>query len=273
MQAASREARTTLRTQVESVLARFSAIDGMSALAGELYSVADLLTAQPRLRRRLADPASPAAARKGLADQLLQGKISASALSVIGSAVSQRWSTAWDLVDGIESSGDDVLLAAAEKAQVIDEVEDELFRLERVLDAESNLATLLDEVTAAPQRRVELIDQIIGSKVHPLTLALVRHAVTTQRKRSIRLALDDLIEAAGDRRERSVARVLSAVPMTDRQQNALADKLSELYGRRIEVRYAVDRSIRGGLVVRIGDEIIDGSVASRLIQVRSAFAG
>jgi F-type H+-transporting ATPase subunit delta len=88
----------------------------------------------------------------------------------------------------------------------------------------------------------------------------------------VRLAIDDLIEAAGVRRERSVARVISAAPMTDQQQSALADKLTQLYGRRIEVRYALNPSIRGGLVVRVGDEVIDGSVASRLIQIRNAFA-
>ncbi len=272
MQSASREASAGLRAQVESVLGRFSSTDGLAGLADELYSIGGLLNAQPRLRRRLADPASSAEARKGLAEQLLQGKVSASALSVAGEAVSQRWSTAWDLVDALEASGDDVLFAAAEKAGVIDEVEDELFRFERIIDAESGLATLLDEVTATPERRVGLLDQVVGGKVHPLTLALIRHAVVAQRKRSIRLALDDLIEAAGVRRERYVARVISAVPMTDQQQSALADQLSDLYGRRIEVRYAIDPSIRGGLVVRVGDEVIDGSIASRMAQIRSAFA-
>ncbi|HZZ95413.1 MAG TPA: F0F1 ATP synthase subunit delta [Jatrophihabitantaceae bacterium] len=272
IQAASRQALASVRVQVESVLGRFSSTDGLAGLADELYSIGGLLTKQPRLRRRMADPASSAEARKALAEHLLQGRVSASALSVAGEAVSQRWSTAWDLVDALEASGDDVLLAAAEKAGVIDEVEDELFRFERIIDAESGLATLLDEVTASTERRVGLLEQVLGGKVHALTLALVRHAVVAQRKRSVRLALDDLIEAAGVRRERYVARVISAVPMTDHQQGALADQLSQLYGRRIEVRYAIDPSIRGGLVVRVGDEIIDGSVAARLAQIRNAFA-
>ena len=115
MQSASREALATVRTQVDAVLSRFSATSGLIGLAGELYSVAELLTAQPRLRRRLADPASSPESRQGLSDQLLQGKISASALGVVDAAVTQRWSAAWDLVDGIESSGDDVLLAAADR--------------------------------------------------------------------------------------------------------------------------------------------------------------
>jgi F-type H+-transporting ATPase subunit delta len=272
MQAASREASASVRAQVESVLPRFSSTDGLTGLADEFYAVANLLTAQPRVRRRLADPASSPDDRKALADRLLTGKVSASALAVVSSAVSQRWSQAWDLVDAIESSGDDVLLAAAEKNDLSDEIEDELFRFERILDAESGLSTLLDEVTASPERRIQLLDSVIGDKVNPLTLALIRHAVATQRKRSVRLAIDDLIEAAGARRERSVARVISAVPMTDQQQSNLADKLTELYGRRIEVRYAINPSIRGGLVVRVGDEVIDGSIVSRLNQIRSAFA-
>src|SRR6478672_2650091 len=114
MQAASREAMGAVRAQVNSVLGRFSTTSGLVGLAEELYSVADLLTAQPRLRRRLADPASPPEQRTGLAEGLLTGKISASAMSVVDGAVAARWSAAWDLVDAIETSGDDVLLAAAE---------------------------------------------------------------------------------------------------------------------------------------------------------------
>lgn len=272
MQAASREALAAVRAQLATVLGRFSSTDGLTGLADELYAVADLLTRQPRLRRRLADPAAGVAERTGLADALLKNRLTASAVAVVDSAVSQRWSTAWDLVDGIETSGDDVLLAAATKEGVMDSVEDELFRLERILDNESGLTTLLDEATVPGEARAGLLDRLVTGKVHPVTLALVRHAVRTERKRSILLAIDDLIDAAGARRARSVARVVSAIELTDQQQGNLAEKLSQIYGREIDVRYAVDPSLRGGLVVRIGDELIDGSVASRLNTIRNAFA-
>jgi F-type H+-transporting ATPase subunit delta len=272
MHSASREALKQLREQVSSVLGRFSSTEGLIGLAQELYAVADLLTGQPRLRRRLADSAAAPHHRSGMADTLLEGKISASALSVVELAVSVRWSSAWDLVDALETSGDDVLLAAADSAGVLDDVEDELFRLERILDAQSNLTTLLDQAAVDGGTRAKLLDSVIADKVNQVTLALVRHAVVTQRKRGILLAVDDLIESAGARRERSVARVISAVDLSAQQERALADKLSELYGRRIEVRFAIDPSVRGGLVVRVGDEIIDGSVLSRLNQIRSAFA-
>jgi F-type H+-transporting ATPase subunit delta len=259
--------------RVAAALHLVSPTEDMTDLAQECYAVAGLLTRQPRLRRRLADPTLTADARKNLATGLLRGKISDDALSVVEFAVAQRWSGPWDLVDAFASSGDDVLLAAAESEGVLDALEDELFRLERILDAESGLTGLLDEATVDPARRAALLDSVISNKVHPLTLLLVRQAVTSQRKRSVLLAIDGLIEAAGARRQRSVARVVSAVELSDQQQGDLAEGLSRLYGRRIEVRHAVDPAVRGGLIVHIGDEVIDGSVASRLTELRATFAG
>jgi len=270
--AASREALVALRPEVESVIGRFSAEDGFTGLADELYGVAGVLDAQPRLRRMLADPASPASARQELIESLVGDKVSASALAVAKAAVAQRWSSPWDLLDAIESSADDVLLAAAEHAGVINTVEDELFRLERILDTESALTAILDEAGADITRRQALLESLIGGKVHALTAALVRHAVASGRKRSVLLALDDLVEAAAARRERSIARVISAVALSSAQQSALASRLAEIYGRNIDVRLTIDPTIRGGLVVRVGDEIIDGSVSARQSEVRGAFA-
>ncbi|MCW2497784.1 F0F1 ATP synthase subunit delta [Jatrophihabitans sp.] len=270
--AASREALATLRPETDSVISRFSAEDGFTGLADELYAVAGLLEAQPRLRRMLADPAATASARVALAESLIGGKVGASASQVVTAAVGLRWSSAWDLLDAIETTADDVLLAAAEKAGVIETVEDELFRLERILDVESALTTLIDEAAADVTRRQNLLESVVAGKVHALTSALLRHAVASGRKRSILLALDDLVEAAAARRERSIARVITAVELDANQQRALEGRLSSLYGRRIDVRYTIDPSIRGGLVVRVGDEVIDGSISARLTQARDAFA-
>jgi F-type H+-transporting ATPase subunit delta len=270
--AASREALAALRPEVEAVLGRFSTEDGFTGLADELYGVAGVFDAQPRLRRMVADPAAPSAARAQLAESLFGSRIGASALTIVKAAAGLRWSSPWDLLDAIESSGDDVLLAAAEQSDVISTVEDELFRLERILDSESSLTTLLDEAIVDVARRQGLLDGLINGKVHPLTEALVLHAVASTRKHNILLALDDLVEAAAARRSRSVARVISAVALSDAQQTALSARLTSIYGRSIDVRLTVDPTIRGGLVVRVGDEIIDGSVAARQTEVRSAFA-
>jgi F-type H+-transporting ATPase subunit delta len=101
---------------------------------------------------------------------------------------------------------------------------------------------------------------------------LLGHAVQSLNKRTIGASVRGLLDAAGARRARSVARVLSAIELTAAQQQRLAVALSELYGRSITVLTAVDATVRGGLVVRVGDEIIDGSVAARLASVRNALA-
>jgi F-type H+-transporting ATPase subunit delta len=270
---ASRESLAELQQRLEAVTTRFSTSDGLSGLAQELHAVAQLLMTQPRLRRALADGSTAAERRAELASRLLENKVSASALQVVREAVSLRWSSPWDLVDALELVAADVLFVAAEGDRVLDQVEDELFRFERVLDSQSELAVLLDEATVSPQRRVQLLDALAADKVHPVTAELLRHAITSGRKHSVGLAIDDLLVRAAKRRNRSVAKVISAVDLTPEQQDRLTAALSELYHRPISVRTAVDPTVRGGLVVRIGDEIIDGSVAARMLQARAALAG
>ena len=277
MRSASRQALEELRSQEEAVFGGPShsgvSADTLTTVAGELYSVADLLVAQPRLRRTLGDPATPADSRAELAARLLQGKLSPQALELTQAAIRLRWSSPWDLTDALEGAGDDALFATAEKDGSLDRVEDELFRFERILQAEGDLAALLDEYGTPAERRVGLLDSVVGGKVSAVTLALLHHAVTSQRKRSVGLAIDDLLEKAAERQERSVARVISAVTLTEAQQTRLAAALTAMYGRAISVRSAVDPSVRGGLVVRVGDEVIDGSIATRFAEARAALAG
>lgn len=273
MRSASRQALEALRAQENEVYGGRVSADTLTTIADELYSVADVLVSQPRLRRTLGDPSSSPEARAGLVDTLVAGQISKHALALVKAAVSLRWSTPWDLTDAIEGAGDDALFAAAEKGNNLARVEDELFRFERILHSDGELSGLLDEFSVDPARRAALLDSLTKSKVSPITLALLHHAVASQRKRSVALAIDDLLESAAARQERSVARVVSAVPLNDAQTDRLAAALSEMYGRAISVRTALDPDVRGGLVVRVGDEVIDGSIATRFASARAALAG
>jgi F-type H+-transporting ATPase subunit delta len=272
IRSASRRALSELRERQQIVLEAASSAT-LTDLAGELYGIADLLVTQPRLRRLLGDPATSAEARVALVNQLLTGKAGDGTVKITKAAVALRWSTPWDLTDALEYAGDDALFAAAEQDGILDTVEDELFRLERILDGAGNLTGLLDEQSAPGERRAELLDRLIRRKVTPVTERLLRHAVASQRKRSIVLAIDDLLQRAAERQQRSVARVISARPLTSRQEQRLAKALSDMYGRKVSLRTAVDPSVQGGLVVRIGDEVIDGSVATRLARARTALAG
>jgi F-type H+-transporting ATPase subunit delta len=271
-QSASRESLAALRERLDGVTGRFSTESGLMEFASELYSVAELLHGQPRLRRLVADPATTPEARSDLIGRLLEGKVGASALTLVKDAVALRWSSPWDLVNGLEHVADDALLAAAEQARSLDEVEDELFRFERVLDGDSQLVTLLDDAVVPAARRIGLLNDLLEAKVSPVTLALVQHAVASGRRAGIEASLDALLDAAAARRDRSVARVISAVALTDAQESRLAAVLADMYGHPISVRTAVDPAIQGGLIIRVRGEVIDGSVSSHLAAARAALA-
>jgi F-type H+-transporting ATPase subunit delta len=268
----SRASLDTLRTDVEGAISGLSSTD-RSALSEQLAAVGGLLTAQPRLRRALADASARPDARSGLATSILQNKIGSSAMAVTQIAVRLQWSSPWDLVDAIEQAADDILLYDAEQAGSLGEIEDELFRFERILEAEPELTTLLDSAAQPADRRVGLLRDLVSGKVTPVTLQLLDHMIRSGRRRGVTAAIGRLLEDAAVRQDRSVARVVSAVPLTDAQESRLAAVLSEQFGRRISVRTAVEPGIRGGLMIRIGDEVIDGSVSTRLAAARTAVTG
>ncbi|SOD73312.1 ATP synthase F1 subcomplex delta subunit [Jatrophihabitans sp. GAS493] len=269
--AASRAALDELRRQFDVVVGSASA-EELIALSGELHSIGNLLASQPQLRRALGDASTVAETRSDLISSLLGLQVTGRANDVARAAVALRWSSPWDLADAIELTADEALLIAAEKQGTLDEVEDELFRFERVLDAEGTLTTLFDDATATVARRSDLLGSVIGGKVSAITQQLLEHAIGTTRKRSIVLAIDDLLESAARRQDRSIARVTSAVPLAEAQQTRLAETLSGIYGKQISLRVAIDSSIRGGLIIKLGDEVIDGSVAHKLTAARAALA-
>ena len=273
MRSASRQALAKLRETQASEVGPRSAAATFTTLAGELYGIAALLIAQPRLRRTLGDGATDAEGRGKLLDALVGRQVGEHALAVARAAVGLRWSSPWDLTDALESAGDDALFGAAEREKELDQVEDELFRFERILQDDGELTGMLDEYTVDAERRTGLLDSLLDGKVTEVTATLLRHAVSSQRKRSILLAIDDLLEQAAARQQRSVARVIAAAPLSEAQQSRLASVLSDMYGREISIRTALDPSLRGGLVVRVGDEVIDGSIAARINGAKTTLVG
>lgn len=273
MRSASRQALVTLQQERDAAVNGRESAAALTTIARELYAIADVLVENPRLRRALADVASAPEARVSLLEAVFAGKVGEHALKVASAAVALRWSSPWDLTDSLEATGDDSLFAAAEKNRELDQVEDELFRFERILQGDGEVIGLLDEQNIEAARRNAFLDALVGGKVSDPTLELLHHAVASDRKRSILLAIDNLLEQAAERQDRSIARVVSASPLSDEQQQRLSATLGEMYGRAISLRMALDPSLRGGVVIRIGDEVIDGSVAARLVEARSALAG
>jgi F-type H+-transporting ATPase subunit delta len=269
LQATSRDSLAGVAERLEGRIAPLSAGERQQ-LGEQLYAVTRLLAAERTLRRALSDPATSSEQRKRLAESVLNGKISSVALETVGDLVSARWSGPADLVEAAESLARQALLAAAEKQRALDGVEDQLFRFGRILDREPALASLLSDTEVPADKRVALLDEVLGDKVYPVTAALLRETVRTPRGRHLDVTAEELADLAAARRDRSVARVRTAVALSDAQEQRLTGTLTRLYGRDMSLQVELDESLLGGMVIRVGDEVVDGSVAGKLAAARRA---
>jgi F-type H+-transporting ATPase subunit delta len=233
-------------------------------LSDELFAVVSLLTTQGSLRRALSDPGVAAEAKQRLVDNLLSGKISDAALELVRSTAGSRWSEPRDVVDALEAAAVDAALARAESDGKLDEVEDELFRFERIVDGEPQLRAALTDRNLPADRKRDLLHRLLEGKASPVTLALVERAVLYPRGRTIERVLDEFTKFAAQRRSRLIARVTSAVPLSDDQQQRLTQALSREFGNDVRLQLVVDATIVGGITVRVGDELLDASVLRQL---------
>lgn len=262
MQGASREALGVVRDS----LGQASAVS-TAEVGGELLSVAALLSREAPLRTALADNGSTPQRRGELASTVFDGRVSAPAVSVLTAAVGQRWSRPRDLVEAVEILGAEALLTHAERDGRIDQVEEELFRFARVLESSSDLQIMLSDPAVSGESKSAVVVDLLSERAQPETVELVRHLVTHPGG-PVDDRLADLVQLAATRRELLLADVRAPVPLTEEQQVRLAAALARIYSQQVTVAVSVDPDLLGGAVVRIGDEIIDGSIASRMAQAR-----
>jgi F-type H+-transporting ATPase subunit delta len=267
LRAASRESLADLNARLDAFVDQVGAPE-LDRLGDELFAVTQLLAGQPGLRRHLADPSVAESARTGFAERLFGDKIERPSLEALSAAVAARWSRPVDLVDALETLARNATLGVAEKGDRLDDVEDELFRFGRILDREPELGGLLADIGTPADGRVALLDRLLDGKVSPTTVALLRQAVRLPRGRHLDTVAEDLAELAAARRQRSMARVLTPVRLAPEQEDRLRDTLTRLYGRPMSLQIELDEALLGGLVVRVGGEVIDGSVAGRLEAAR-----
>ncbi|MFF0436116.1 F0F1 ATP synthase subunit delta [Streptomyces sp. NPDC004327] len=271
MNGASREALSAAREALDALTDNTSVDAGK--LAGELAAVTALLDREVSLRRVLTDPAQAGEAKAELAQRLLAGQVGGEAVDIVSGMVRSRWSRSRDLVDGVEELANIADLTAAQKANGLDDVEDELFRFGRIVSSSTELRSALTDKKATATAKGELLRSLLGGKVNAVTERLVVRLVTQPRGRSLEAGLESLSKLAAARRDRMVAVVTSAVPLTDQQKQRLGAVLAKLYGRQMHLNLDVDPTVLGGIVVRVGDEVINGTIAERLDEATRRLAG
>jgi F-type H+-transporting ATPase subunit delta len=160
------------------------------------------------------------------------------------------------------------LLEVARAEGHLAEVEDELFRFARTFEGNDDLRMALSDRTLPAERRVAVVEELLGEKALQTSVALASFVVSAGRANELAQVVDRFVELAAAERKQAVAEVRSAIPLEPDQIERLREALNRATDKNVEVKVIVDPSVMGGIVATIGDIVIDGSVRHRLEQLK-----
>lgn len=167
----------------------------------------------------------------------------------------------------------DALFAVAQAEDELEQVEAQLYAFAKLLEREPRLREALVDPMLPVENKRGLIRDSLGERANPVAANLLGFLVEQGRARELGRIVEGLVEVAAERRQHQLAEVRSAVPLDEGQRGRLAEALSKATGREVEVKVIVDPSVIGGVVAKVGGEIFDGSIRSRLAEARQHLAG
>jgi F-type H+-transporting ATPase subunit delta len=242
----------------------------IETLAGDLFGVVDALDSSAALRRALSDPGTPEGARRGLAHGVLDGKVSAPAVNVVAEAAAVRWPGARTFVAALERQALRAELAKADAAGQLEDTEDELFRFARLVASNPGLREAVGDRQVDRVRRQDLIGDLLDGRATDSTIVLAKRAVLA-RERTFDHTLESYVNLAAEQKNRLVATVRVARPLTPEQAERMKAALARQAGRPVFVQVVLDPQVIGGVRVDLGDEVIEGTVAAKLEEARRLF--
>jgi F-type H+-transporting ATPase subunit delta len=266
----SRNSLAATREVLDKSLAGLSG-DAASALSADLFAVVNALGQNVALRRAITDPSRHALEKESLLKDLFGSRISDKALAIAATAVSNRWSSPSDLLIATEQIAIEAEAGAANSRGELDKLEEEIFSFGRALVANQDLRNALNGNPDANAEKKALVDQVLKSATSS-TRALVAQVVNGLWGRNIEGALSDIAHATGEHRNLVVAHVQSAIELTADQKAKLAAALSKQVGQAVRVNVETNPKVVGGVSIRFRDELIDGTVISRMAEASQALA-
>ncbi len=267
----------SLSTALADLQARLS---GASLqLAQELFGILGTVDSSAGLRRALTDPSRSAAEKSALVSALVQGKVSAEAETIVSQLAASRWSAARDLGDALETLAATVAIAVAENPSAaaasgitgLEQLENDLFDFNRTVEASHDVQGALAEPQAAGAAKTALALKLVPSASEEAKL-LISQAVLNPRGVKPTKLVERFAILAAQRQQRWIATVTVSRPLEQQQLERLQAGLNSLYGRELKVNMSVDPALIGGVRVRVGDEVVDASVITRLGELRRQLA-
>jgi F-type H+-transporting ATPase subunit delta len=258
----------------ESRLSSLDALlDGVAiddSFASDLFAVVDALESSPTLRRAVTDPGAPEGARKALVHGLLDGKVSEAVATFVGVAAEMRWAGGRTFAAALDRQAVRAQLIMADRDGSLEDTEDELFRFARTVEANPDLRNALGDRSVPLDKRQDLVGELLAGRATDSTITLAKRAVRA-RERTFAHTIEGYVTLAAAHKNRVVATVRVATPLNSEQRERLRASLAKQVGREVAMQEIIDPSVLGGIRVELGDEIIEGTVASRLDEARRLF--
>jgi len=263
MGSATREALAHSRTALAALGAKANLTTGE-----ELLAAGRVIGDSAQLRAALVDFSVGASEKTSIIDAVF-ASIGAEARSILATAATSTWSSDEDLLAGIEELGFRIIAASAKGTSTI---ESELFTFGTAVNSDPELELAVSSKLGSAEAKAALVAQLVSGKASPQTLAILQHLVQQPRGRRIAELLRDAASVVADEAGLAVATVTTASAISPAQLDRLAKSLAGSYGRELRINHVIDPAIVGGIRVQLGDEVIDGTVATRINELRLQLA-
>jgi F-type H+-transporting ATPase subunit delta len=263
MRSATREALAATRAVLADLGEQVDLASGEQILAA-----GRAIAGAPQLLGLFSDPTADPAGKKVVVDRVFAAQSDVTR-AVLTAVVVARWSSHDDLLAGIEDAG---VRAVAATTSSSTNIEAELFEFEKAVRSDANLELALGTKLGGPSEKAALVQRLIGSKASEQTVAILTHLVQQPRGRRIGELVRDASDIIADQANKLVATVFTARPLEAGQEARIARGLEQKYGRAVTLNHVVEPSIVGGVRVQVGDDVIDGTVSSRLADLKLQLA-
>jgi F-type H+-transporting ATPase subunit delta len=263
--------RSATREALASTRAVLADLGGAADLAAgqEILASGRAIAGAPQLLGLFSDATADPAGKKVVIDRVFASQSDATR-AVLTAVAGSRWSSHDDLLAGIEDAG---IRAVAATADASVDLDGEFFAFENAVRSDANLELALGTKLGSPAEKAALVERLLGGKASAQTIAILSHLVQQPRGRRIGELVRDASDIVADQADKLVATVFTAQPLDAGQTARVARGLQTKYGRAVSINSVVDPAIVGGVRVQIGDDVIDGTVSSRLADLKLQLAG
>jgi F-type H+-transporting ATPase subunit delta len=201
---------------------------------------------------------------------LLDGKVDRAVAEFVAEAATLRWAGGRTFAAALERQAVRAQLITADRTGELEDTEDQLFRFARLVESAPDLSNVLADRAIDRSRRQDLVGDLLGGRATESTIVLAERAVAA-RERTFAQTIEGYVTLAAAQKNRVVATVRVAQPLSSDQRDRLRAALTKQIGREVAIQEVIDPDILGGVRVELGDEVFEGTVADRLEEARRLF--